>query len=38
MVTLRTPGWDKGQMTLEEYKDYMVGLVKAEMEANKIEK
>ena len=29
---------DKGQMTLEEYKDYMVGLVKAEMEANKIEK
>ena len=38
-VSIRVQGeGDKGQMTLEEYKDYMVGLVKAEMEANKIEK
>ena len=39
LVSVRAQGeGDKGQMTLEEYKDYMVGLVKAEMEANKIEK
>ena len=36
-VSIRVQGeGDKGQMTLEEYKDYMIGLVKAEMEANKI--
>ena len=38
-VSIRVQGeGDKGQMTLEAYKDYMVGLVKAEMEANKIKK
>ncbi len=38
-VSIRIQGeGDKGQMTLEAYKDYMVGLVKAEMEANKIKK
>ncbi len=39
MVSIRVQGeGDKGRMTLEAYKDHMVGLVKAEMEANKIGK
>ena len=38
-VSIRVQGeGDKGQMTLEQYKDHMLALVKAEMEANRLKK
>ena len=37
LVSVRAQGeGDKGQMTLEEYRDYMNNLVKEEIEANKM--
>ena len=37
-VSVRAQGeGDKGAMTLEQYRDYMLGLVAAEIEANKLQ-
>ena len=37
LVSVRAQGeGDKGQMTLEQYRDYMNNLVNAEIEANKL--
>ena len=39
LVSVRAQGeGDKGQMTMEQFRDFLTGLVKAEVEANKIVK
>ena len=39
LVSVRAQGeGDKGQMTLEGFRDFIAGLVKEEIEANKMEK
>ena len=39
LVSVRAQGeGDKGQMTLEGFRDFIAGMVKEEIEANKMEK
>jgi len=39
LVSVRAQGeGDKGQMSLEAFRDFIAGLVKEEIEANKLEK